>query len=371
MTKARRNIMNTLQGLAKFTPKVLLLVSGLAFISPASAQTASPTAQPPSPTPLIAGITRLNPALDSILAPDAKIELAVTGFGFTEGPVWMKGGYLLFTDIPGNVVYKLQNGKASVFLYNAGYRGADPWRYGGMANNGYDPKDPRYEQFPQTGADGLARDPQGRLIIATFAGRSVVRLEANGKLTVIADNYEGTKFSGPNDVVVKSDGAIYFSDTFAGLRLRGKDPKIEIPYNGLYMWKGGKLSLLLKGDPYLNGLAFSPDETYLYLNGSTSNYVNRCEVKADDTVVNCKLFFDMRSDKRPGQTDGMRIDKAGNVFETGPGGIWIISPEGKLLGMITPPQLCSNLGFGDRDKKTLYMACRTSLYKTSVKIPGL
>jgi gluconolactonase len=246
------------------------------------------------------------------------------------------------------------------------------WRYGGMNDNAYPPGDPCYEEFPMTGADGLTRDRQGRLIIATFAGRSVVRIEKDGARTVLADNYLGKKFSGPNDVVVKSDGAIYFTDTFGGLRLRAKDPKVEIPYNGLYMWKNGKVALLLNGEmPNLNGLAFSPDEKYLYLNGSADNYVNRYEVNPDGTIANGTLFFDMRQDKRPGVADGMRVDSAGNVYETGPGGVWIVSPEGKHIGTITAPQRPINIGFGDEDMKTLYMASHTAVYKIRLKVPGL
>lgn len=317
-------------------------------------------------------VERLDPMLDSVVDASATVETAAEGFGFTEGPVWMKAGYLLFTDVPGNAIYKLQNGKASVFLLNAGYTGPDMWRYGGMNDNAYPPNDPRFEEFPMTGADGLARDRQDRLIIATFAGRSLVRIEKNGKRTVLADNYQGKKFSGPNDVIVKSDGAIYFTDTFGGLRLRAKDPKVEIPYNGLYMWKDGKVSLLLHGDmPNLNGLAFSPDEKYLYLNGSADNYVNRYEVMPDDTIANGKLFFDMRQDKRAGVADGMRVDSAGNVYETGPGGVWIVSPAGKHIGTISAPQRPINIGFGDADMRTLFMASHTAVYKIQVKTPGL
>jgi gluconolactonase len=317
-------------------------------------------------------VERLDPALDRIVSVDATIDTAAEGFGFTEGPVWMKAGYLLFTDVPGNVIYKLQNGEASVFMLNAGYSGPDMWRYGGMNDNAYPPGDPRFEEFPMTGADGLTRDRQDRLIIATFAGRSLVRIEKDGKRTVLADNYQGKKFSGPNDVVVKSDGAIYFTDTFGGLRLRAKDPKVEIPYNGLYMWKDGKVSLLLHGEmPNLNGLAFSPDEKYLYLNGSADNYVNRYEVKPDDSIANGTLFADMRQDKRAGVADGMRVDTAGNVYETGPGGVWIISPDGKHLGTLAPPQRPINIGFGDADMKTLYMTSHTAVYKIRLKVPGI
>lgn len=317
------------------------------------------------------GVVHLDAAVDSLVASDAKIETAAEGFGFTEGPVWMKAGYLLFTDVPGNVIYKLANGHLSVFMLNAGYQGPDIWRYGGMNDNAYDKSDPRYEEFPMAGADGLTRDQQDRLIIATFAGRSVIRIEKNGKRTVLADNYLGKKFSGPNDVIVKSDGAIYFTDTFGGLRLRAKDPKVELPYNGLYMWKEGKVSLLLRDEmPNLNGLAFSPDEKYLYLNGSGDNYVNRYEVMPDDTIAHGKLLFDMRGDKSPGVADGMRVDSLGNIYETGPGGVWIVSPDGKHLGTLSPPQRPINIGFGDSDMKTLYMASHTAVYKIRLKVVG-
>jgi gluconolactonase len=318
------------------------------------------------------GVRRLDPALDALIAADSSIELAADGFGFTEGPVWMKAGYLLFTDVPGNVIYKLAQGKVAVFMLNAGYRGPHIWRYGGMNDNGYEKTDPRYEEFPMAGADGLTRDRQDRLIIATFAGRSLVRIEKNGSRTVLADHYDGKRFSGPNDVVVKSDGAIYFTDTFGGLRLRAKDPKLELPYNGLYLWKDGKVALLLKDEmPNLNGLAFSPDEKYLYLNGSADNYVNRYEVRPDDTLANGKLLLDMRADKSPGVADGMRVDSAGNIYETGPGGVWIVTPEGKHLGTIAPPQRPINIAFGDPDMKTLYMACHTAIYKVRVRVAGL
>jgi gluconolactonase len=308
-------------------------------------------------------VLRLDPALDALVSPDAKVELVKGGFGFTEGPVWMqkgKSGYLLFTDIPGNVIYKLtpQDRQASVFLYNAGYNGPDIWRWGGIQNNGRDRNDPGFEEFAMIGADGLTVDRQGRVIIATFAGRSLVRLESNGKRTVLADSYEGKRFNGPNDVVVKRDGAIYFTDTYGGLRLRDKDPRKELPFNAVFLWKGGKLTLLIKDMPATNGLAFSPDEKYLYVNGSRDNYVRRYQVLADDTLTNGKMFIDLSKETERGITDGLRVDTKGNLYETGPGGVWVISPEGKHLGTIRAPEQSTNLGFGDADKKTLYIAAR-------------
>jgi gluconolactonase len=262
-------------------------------------------------------VVRLDPALDTVVAPDAKVELVKGGFGFTEGPVWMtegNSGYLLFTDIPGNVVWKLTpDGKASVYLDNVGYQGPEVWRWGGIQNNGFDRNDPRFEEFPMIGADGLTVDRQGRLILATFAGRSLMRIEKDGKRIVLAVSYQGHRFGGPNDVVVKSDGAIYFTDTYGAFRQREKDPRKELDFTGVYMWKDGKLTLLVNDMPMVNGLAFSPDEKYLYVNGSRDNYVNRYEVKPDGTLANGKLFIDLSKETERGVTDGLRVDTKGNL----------------------------------------------------------
>jgi gluconolactonase len=320
-------------------------------------------------------VVRLDPALDALVSPDAKVELVKGGFGFTEGPVWVqkgKEGYLLFTDIPGAVVWKLTaDGKASVYLDHTGYNGPEVWRWGGMQNNGFDKTDPKFEEFAMIGADGLTVDRQGRLILATFAGRSLMRLETNGKRTVLADRWEGKRFGGPNDVVVKSNGAIYFTDTYGSFRLRDKDPRKELDFTGVYMWKDGKLSLVVKDMPMVNGLAFSPDEKYLYVNGSRDNYVNRYEVKPDGTLANGKLFIDLSKETERGVTDGLRVDTKGNLYETGPGGVWIISPDGKRLGIIRAPEISTNIGFGDADKKTLYIAARSSIYRIRVSTPGI
>ena len=320
-------------------------------------------------------VVRLDPALDALVSADAKVELVKDGFGFTEGPVWVQNGsegYLLFTDMPGNVIWKLTPaGQASVYLSNAGYNGPEVWRWGGIQNNGRERTDPKFEEFAMIGADGLTLDRQGRLVVATFAGRSLMRVEKDGKRTVLADRYEGKRFGGPNDVVVKRDGAIYFTDTYGSFRLREKDPRRELDFNAVFMWKDGKLALMVKDMPATNGLAFSPDEKYLYVNGSRDNYVNRYELGADGTLANGKLFIDMRKETAPGVTDGLRVDTKGNLYETGPGGVWIVSPEGKHLGTIRAPEISTNVGFGDADRKTLYIAARTSIYKIRVNTPGI
>jgi gluconolactonase len=333
------------------------------------------SASPDAQSPAESGVLRLDPALDALIAADAKVELVKDGFGFTEGPVWVqdgKDGYLLFTDIPGNVIWKMTaDGKATVHLSNVGYNGPEIWRWGGIQNNGRERTDPKFEEFTMIGADGLTLDRQGRLVIATFAGRSLMRIEDNGKRTVLADRYEGKRFGGPNDVVVKRDGAIYFTDTYGAFRLRENDPRREMDFNAVYMWKDGKLTLVVKDMTSTNGLAFSPDEKYLYVNAGRDNYVNRYEVKGDGTLTSGKLFIDMRKETGRGVTDGLRVDTSGNLYETGPGGVWIISPEGKHLGTIRAPEISTNVGFGDADRKTLYIAARTGIYKVRVKTAGI
>ena len=341
------------------------LLTTVLTVCPASAQSSDKS------------VVRLDPALDALVSPDAKLELVRGDFGFTEGTTWVpqgNSGYLLFSDIPANVIYKMSpDGKdLSVYLERASSdTEMHPWRWGFMMNNGKDKSDPKYEEFPMIGSNGLALDRQGRLVIATWAGRSITRVEKNGKRTVLADRWEGKRFGGTNDVVVKKDGAIYFTDTYGGLRLRAKDPHKELDHNSVFMWKDGKLSLLIQDIPNTNGLAFSPDEKLLYVNGSADRYVKASDVKPDDTLANGRMLIDMNSDPAKGITDGLRVDVKGNLWETGPGGVWIVTPEGKHIGTIKLPELGANVEFGDRDHRTLYIAARTSIYKIRLNVEGI
>ncbi len=333
---------------------------------PASAQTQAqvlaqaglqPTqAPPPSEHPVV----KLDPALDELLSPDAKLEVVKDGFGFTEGTHWIQHGrigYLAFSDIPYNVIYKMTaDGHATVLLNNSGYTG--PWNGYMMLSAG----GAFGRAYVQIGSNGLALDPQGRLVICRFGARDLVRLEKSGKITELADNYEGRKFNGPDDVVVKGDGAIYFTDTFYGLRSNNAANK-GIDFMGVFMLRDGKLSLVVNDVKNTNGLAFSPDEKYLYVNGSQDKYIRRYEVQPDDTLAHGTMLIDMHEDKAPGITDGMRVDAKGNIWSSGPGGIWVISPEGKHLGTILLPQTAANVSFGDPDWKSLYIAARGTIYR--------
>jgi gluconolactonase len=240
-----------------------------------------------------------------------------------------------------------------------------------MQTNGKSREDPAFEEFPMIGCNGLTLDRQGRLLIATWAGRSIVRIENNGARTTIADRWDGKRFGGTNDVIVKKDGAVYFTDGFGGLRLREKDPKREIMENGVYMARNGKVTRIISDIANTNGIAFSPDEKIFYANGSRDRFIKAYDVNPDGTLKNGRMLIDLNADPLPGITDGLRVDVKGNLWETGPGGVWIISPEGKPLGVIRLPELGANVEFGDADRKTLYIAARTSIYKIRVNIEGI
>ena len=221
------------------------------------------------------------------------------------------------------------------------------------------------------GSNGLALDPQGRLLIASWTGRSIDRIENDGKRTILAGRYEGKRFGGTNDLISKKNGTIYFTDGFNGMRGRDKDPRKELDFRGVFMLKNGKVTRIAPEIETPNGLALSPDEKYIYLNNGGMKKIRRYEVQADDTPVNPTMFFDMSADESRGIADGMKVDSKGNIWTSGPRGIWIISPQGKLLGKILTPEPVANLVFGDADLKTLYIAARSSIYKIRVKTAGL
>ena len=314
-------------------------------------------------------IIRLDPSLDALIPAGAHIEKVADGFGFLEGPVWVHGskpGYLIFSDIPANVIDKWdpQDGKVSVFLGKSGFAGADPGDAGYQSNNGH-------VAVTLYGSNGITLDKQGRVTYCQHGDRAVMRLEKNGKRTVLADRFEGKRLNSPNDLVYKSDGSLYFTDPPYGLRKLADDPKKELPYSGVYRLSKGKLQLLNKDFQTPNGIAFSPDEKYLYVDDTVAKMYWRFDVQPDGTLANKKLLFDMSSSKEAGGPDGMKIDKQGNIYGAGPGGVWVISPDGKHLGTIVPPENPANLAWGDADSKTLYFTARTGLYRLKVNVSGI
>ena len=302
-------------------------------------------------------VIRTDPGLDAILTPGTKIEKLAAGFLFTEGPVWdREGGYLLFSDPNNNLIYRwTPGGEVSVYRTHSGYTGANIGEYG------------------QPGSNGLTLDKQGRLTINEHGNRRVTRLEKNGVLTVLADRYEGKRLNSPNDLVYKSDGALYFTDPPFGLPKFFDDPRKELPYSGVFCLIDGKVKLVSTDFSGPNGLAFSPDEKYLYVDNwdLKKKTIIRYEVQPDGTLLNGKVFFDATDEPGEDAWDGMKVDQLGNLYLSGPGGLWIVSPAGKHLGTIIGPEHPHNMAWGDEDGKTLYLCAQTGLYRVRFNIPGI
>ena len=295
-----------------------------------------------------------------------------TGFDkWTEGPVWTRSNSLLFAEIPANNIIMWRPGQgASVFMHPSGYTGSAP--YGG----------------PEPGSNGMTLDSLGRLTVAGHARRNVWRLEslsATALITVLADTYEGKKLNSPNDLVYKSDGSLYFTDPPYGLPTQSdQDPAKQLKVNGVYRIVGAreqkpgappdhaKLQLLIQDLPRPNGIAFSPDEKYLYVNNSEPKKLwMRYAVKPDGSVANGTVLYDATADNAAGGPDGMKVDREGNIYSAGPGGVWVFSPNGKHLGTIKVPERVGNLAWGGHLGKTLYITATTSVYSIELNVAGV
>ena len=301
-------------------------------------------------------VERIDPGIDSIVGPNPKVFKLAEGFKFTEGPVWVRdGGYLLFSDPNSNIIYKYKDEELTVFRQPSGYAGADISEYG------------------QPGSNGLTLDREGRLTINEHGNHRVTRLEKDGHLTVLADSFEGKRLNSPNDLVYRSDGTLYFTDPPFGLPKFFDDPRKQLPFSGVYSIHEGKLRLLAEelGGP--NGIAFSPDEKYLYVGNwdEKKKVVMRYEANRDGTLANGKLFFDMTGAKGEEAIDGIKVDVRGNLYVSGPGGLWVVSPEGKHLGTIIAPKHIHNMAWGDADGQTLYLCAQSGLYRMRLGVAGI
>lgn len=305
-------------------------------------------------------IMKVDPALDAIVPPGEKVEKLADGFAFTEGPVWVSAtdksdGYLLFSDPNNNTIYRMTaDGEVSVFRAKSGYSGFN------------------IGEYHQPGSNGLTLDKQGRLTINQHGNRRVIRVEPRGNITVLADRYEGKRLNSPNDLVYKSDNSLYFTDPPFGLPKVFDDPRKELSYSGVYRVADGKIQLLSTDLSGPNGLAFSPDEKYLYVDNwdPKKKVVVRYEVNPDGTLINGKVFFDMTNAPGEDALDGLKVDQQGNIYVTGPGGLWIISPEGKHLGTIKGPEDPHNMAWGDEDGKTLYITALSGVYRVRLNVAG-
>jgi gluconolactonase len=279
-----------------------------------------------------------SPAFWKLVPKNAKLETVATGFGFTEGPVWDKSGFVYVSDEEINKIFRVYPDGHKEELISLG----DP--------------------------DGNTYDRQLRLIDTASVLRAIIRITPDGKYTVLADRFEGKKLNSPNDVVIGPDGAIYFTDPTLDL-VKGETQ--EIPYQGVYrLDDSGKVTLLTKDLTQPNGLAFSPDGKRLYIDDSAEKNIRVYDVQSDGTLGNGRIFGDEKGNKGEGVPDGMRVDRKGNIFVTGPKGIWVWDPQGHHIGTIVMPEQPANLTWGGTHYDTLYITATHSVYKLRTKTRG-
>ncbi|MEZ6066173.1 MAG: SMP-30/gluconolactonase/LRE family protein [Planctomycetaceae bacterium] len=314
--------------------------------------------------PHLGSIHRHADAFDALVGPDARLEVISSGYQWTEGPCWVPAtksepGHLLFSDIPPNSIYKWVEGQgASLYMRPSGYTGVAD--YGG-----------------EPGSNGLLLDPEGRLVCCEHGDRRLSVVTRDGGKRTLVDNYEGKRLNSPNDAVYHSNGALYFTDPPYGLPNQYDDERRELDFCGVYrLGTDGKVTLLTKEMTRPNGIAFSPDEKTLYVAQSdpAAPIWKAFPVKEDGTLGEGKLFHDSSdnlANKLPGLPDGMAVDHLGNIFATGPGGVYVLSPAGKLLGRIETGERTSNCKFGGDDGSILYITADTYLCRIQTKTHGI
>ena len=293
-----------------------------------------------------------NAGLHDLIDANAPIERVAGGLGFTEGPVW-RDNALLFSDIPNNRIARLR----------------------------HLPEGPELTTYATGKSNGLTLDRQGQVLAAEHGGRRVARVADNGTRTALAERYHGKRFNSPNDIVVKSDGAIYFTDPPYAVQpstpgmarpegwWRADIPGKELAINGVYrIAPDGNLQLVADDFALPNGLAFSPDESVLYVDDSAHKHIRAFDVGADGSLRNGRILLDMASTD-PGVPDGLKVDLHGNVFSTGPGGLWVCRADGTLLGRVILPELPANLAFGE-DGTVIFATARTSVYRIQTRTRG-
>jgi gluconolactonase len=334
---------------------LVLLAAILCALAVPHAQTGGPS------------VERLAPALDDIIAANARLEIVRRDyFGALEGPHWLRDGpgSLIVSDMAANRIYKWdpRTKSLSTFLEKSGFSGTDITQVRALDNGRL--------MVALLGSNGIATDREGRVVFCTHGERSIVRLEKDGTRTTLAARFEGKRLNGPNDLAVKSDGSIYFTDLGAGLRGgAATSPDKELDFQGTFRWKpDGSVTLIAKNGA--NGIAFSPDEKYLFVTGGGG--ILRHELNADGGIGQGTLYVDMRKQPLRGNADGFRVDRRGNIFSSGPGGVWIMDPAGRHIGTVYTPdrnatENTTSVAFGDTDGKGLYITGLRSLYHIRLK----
>jgi gluconolactonase len=292
-------------------------------------------------------IDRLAPGLDRIVDPDPPLDRIAHGLIFSEGPVWdQRGRQLFFVDIIGNTIWKWVPGVGRKIVLR-----------------------------PSDHANGMSFDRQGRLVVAGWSKRTIWRFEKDGSIITLASRYQGKKLNTPNDIVVRSDGSIYWTDSVGGLAIPGmvaEDVQRYLDVQGVFRLSpdGQEVRLVIEDCVYPNGLAFSPDESLLYVNDSRLGIIRVFDVRADGSVGPGRLFHKLAGNE-PGVADGMKVDIEGNVYCTGPGGVHVIDPNGRGLGRLKISGHSTNMAWGGDDWRFLYVTTYNSVYRTRLKIPGV
>lgn len=304
--------------------------------------------------PGVGSIARLDPALDALIPKDAKIEKLAGGFTFTEGPLWRPEGALWFSDVVGNVVRQwTPDGKVTEILRPGGYDGNS------LPAGGF------------IGPNGMIADKDGAVLLCQHGNRRIVRITKDRSITTLVDKFQGKKFNSPNDLVYRSDASLYFTDPPYGLPKQDEDPTKELKFNGVFRLAGGKLSVVIRDLTRPNGIAISPDDKTLYIANSDEKKKvwMAYDLEPNGTTKNGRVFADVTSETAAGLPDGMKLDENGNVYASGPGGVWVFSPDGKHLGTIKPPETPANCNWGD-DGKSLYITATTGLYRVKLVTRG-
>lgn len=297
-------------------------------------------------------VLRLGRALDSLIAPGTAVEKIASGFQFTEGPLWRPDGHLWFSDVSGNVLRSLTaTGTVDVLIRNAGGESnAPPGAF--------------------VGPNGMTADKDGSVLLCQHTNRRIVRVGSDLRTTVYLDRFEGKRFNSPNDLVFRADGSLYFTDPPFGLPKQDQDAAKELPFNGVFRYANHRLQVVIRDLPRPNGIAFSPDGNTLYVsNSAEKRYWMVYKVAPDGSVSGGRTLLDVSSDPNPDVPDGMKVDSKGNLYAAGPGGVWVLSPEGKHLGTIRLPETVANCAWGD-DGRSLYITASSSVYRVHLSVRG-